>query len=220
MFAIIVDNSKLIICQHSIKINCSHILPANKNFTFTIFDIFFLFPAIFDNLPPYSPRSTVPVLGAQTGTVAPNTVPVSGTQTGTVNSPTADTVPVTVPVIVPVLGTKTGTVDASNPLCHKASPSPNIDKDKDKYFHSVNSSQYDSIRTDSSSKNGSIHNSTDYRIFERCNPRNAAAILFRFMLRLPHLIKVQPTEHCKNSVPYLVPPTAPLKGATHGTLQK
>ena len=193
LFAIIVDNFKLIICQNSIKINCSHILPANKNFTFTIFDIFFLFPAIFDNLPPYSPRSTVPVLGAQTGTVAPNTVPVSGTQTGTVtpntvpvsgtqtgtitpntvpvsgaqtgtvNSPTADTVPVTVPVIVPVLGTKTGTVDASNPLCHKASPSPNIDKDK--YFHSVNSSQYDSIRTDSSSKNGSIHNSTDYRIF-------------------------------------------------------
>ena len=165
LFAIIVDNFKLIICQNSIKINCSHILPANKNFTFTIFDIFFLFPAIFDNLPPYSPRSTVPVLGAQTGTVAPNTVPVSGTQTGTVNSPTADTVPVTVPVIVPVLGTKTGTLDASNPLCHKASPSPNIDKDKDKYFHSVNSSQYDSIRTDSSSKNGSIHNSTDYRIF-------------------------------------------------------
>ena len=195
LFAIIVYNSKLIICQNSIKINCSHILPANKNFTFTIFDIFFLFPAIFNNLPPYSPRSTVPVLGAQTGTVAPNTVPVSGTQTGTVtpntvpvsgtqtgtitpntvpvsgaqtgtvNSPTADTVPVTVPVIVPVLGTKTGTMDASNPLCHKASPSPNIDKDKDKYFHSVNSSQYDSIRTDSSSKNGSIHNSTDYRIF-------------------------------------------------------
>ena len=163
LFAIIVDNFKLIICQNSIKINCSHILPANKNFTFTIFDIFFLFPAIFDNLPPYSPRSTVPVLGAQTGTVAPNTVPVSGAQTGTVNSPTADTVPVTVPVIVPVLGTKTGTIDASNPLCHKASPSPNIDKDK--YFHSVNSSQYDSIRTDSSSKNGSIHNSTDYRIF-------------------------------------------------------
>ena len=165
LFAIIVYNSKLIICQNSIKINCSHILPANKNFTFTMFDIFFLFPAIFNNLPPYSPRSTVPVLGAQTGTVAPNTVPVSGTQTGTVNSPTADTVPVTVPVIVPVLGTKTGTMDASNPLCHKASPSPNIDKDKDKYFHSVNSSQYDSIRTDSSSKNGSIHNSTDYRIF-------------------------------------------------------
>ncbi|MDY4485923.1 MAG: hypothetical protein SPE14_07470 [Anaerovibrio sp.] len=161
LFAIIVYNSKLIICQNSIKINCSHILPANKNFTFTIFDIFFLFPAIFNNLPLYSPRSTVPVLGAQTGTVAPNTVPVSGAQTGTVNSPTADTVPVT----VPVLGTKTGTVDASNPLCHKASPSPNIDKDKDKYFHSVNSSQYDSIRTDSSSKNGSIHNSTDYRIF-------------------------------------------------------
>ena len=165
LFAIIVDNSKLIICQNSIKINCSHILPANKNFTFTIFDIFFLFPAIFNNLPLYSPRSTVPVLGAQTGTVAPNTVPVSGAQTGTVNSPAAGTVPVTVPVIVPVLGTKTGTVDASNPLCHKASPSPNIDKDKDKYFHSVNSSQYDSIRTDSSSKNGSIHNSTDYRIF-------------------------------------------------------
>ena len=165
LFAIIVDNSKLIICQNSIKINCSHILPVNKNFTFTIFDIFFLFPAIFDNLPPYSPRSTVPVLGAQTGTVAPNTVPVSGAQTGTVNSPAAGTVPITVPVIVPVLGTKTGTVDASNPLCHKASPSPNIDKDKDKYFHSVNSSQYDSIRTDSSSKNGSIHNSTDYRIF-------------------------------------------------------
>ena len=193
LFAIIVDNSKLIICQNSIKINCSHILPANKNFTFTMFDIFFIFPAIFDNLPPYSPRSTVPVLGAQTGTVAPNTVPVSGTQTdtitpntvpvsgaqtgtitpntvpvsgtqtGTVNSPAAGTVPVTVPVIVPVLGTKTGTMDASNPLCHKASPSPNIDKDK--YFHSVNSSQYDSIRTDSSSKNGSIHNPTDYRIF-------------------------------------------------------
>ena len=165
LFAIIVDNSKLIICQNSIKINCSHILPANKNFTFTMFDIFFLFPAIFNNLPLYSPRSTVPVLGAQTGTVAPNTVPVSGTQTGTVNSPAAGTVPVTVPVIVPVLGTKTGTMDASNPLCHKASPSPNIDKDKDKYFHSVNSSQYDSIRTDSSSKNGSIHNPTDYRIF-------------------------------------------------------
>ncbi len=193
LFAIIVDNSKLIICQNSIKINCSHILPANKNFTFTMFDIFFLFPAIFDNLPPYSPRSTVPVSGTQTdtitpntvpvsgaqtgtvtpntvpvsgtqtGTITPNTVPVSGAQTGTVNSPTADTVPVTVPVIVPVLGTKTGTIDASNPLCHKASPSPNIDKDK--YFHSVNSSQYDSIRTDSSSKNGSIHNSTDYRIF-------------------------------------------------------
>ena len=165
LFAIIVYNSKLIICQNSIKINCSHILPANKNFTFTIFDIFFLFPAIFNNLPLYSPRSTVPVLGAQTGTVTPNTVPVSGAQTGTVNFPTADTVPVTVPVIVPVLGTKTGTLDASNPLCHKASPSPNIDKDKDKYFHSVNSSQYDSIRTDSSSKNGSIHNPTDYRIF-------------------------------------------------------
>ena len=33
LFAIIVDNFKLIICQNSIKINCSHILPANKNFT-------------------------------------------------------------------------------------------------------------------------------------------------------------------------------------------
>ena len=179
-FPIITDNFKSIICQNGIKINCSHILPANKNFTFAIFDIFFLFPAIFDNLPPYSPRSTVPVSGAQTGTVTPNTVPVSdaqtgtvtpntvpvsGAQTGTVNSPTADTVPVTVPVIVPVLGTKTGTVAASNPLCHKASPSPNIDKDKDKYFHSVNSSQYDSIRTENSSQNGSIHNPTDYRIF-------------------------------------------------------
>ena len=103
--------------------------------------------------------NTVPVLGAQTGTVTPNTVPVSGAQTGTVNSPAASTVP----VIVPVLGTKTGTVDASNPLCHKASPSPNIDKDK--YFHSVNSSQYDSMRTENSSQNGSIHNPTNYRIF-------------------------------------------------------
>ena len=130
------------------------------------------------------------------------TVPVSGTQTGTVNSPTVDTVPVTVPVIVPVLGTKTGTVEASNPLCRKASQSPNIDKDK--YFHSVNSSQYDSIRTDNSSKNGSIHNPTDYRI----------------LFRLPPLIKVHPTEHCKNSVPYLVPPTVPHKGASHGTSQK
>ena len=54
--------------------------------------------------------NTVPVLGAKTGTVAPNTVPVLGAQTGTVNSPTADTVPVIVPVIVPVSGTKTGTV--------------------------------------------------------------------------------------------------------------
>ena len=94
--------------------------------------------------------NTVPVSGAQTGTVAPNTVPVSGAQTGTVNSPAAGTVPVIVPVvIVPVLGTKTGTVDASNALCHKASPSPNIDKDK--YFHSVNYSQYDSIHTENSS---------------------------------------------------------------------
>lgn len=159
LFAIIVDNSESIICQNGIKINCSHILPANKSFTFAIFDIFFLFPATFDNLPPYSPRSTVPVLGTQTGTVAPNTVPVLGAQTGTVNSPTADTVP----VIVPVLSTKTGTVESPNPLCHKASPSPNIDKDK--YFHSVNSSQYDSIRTENSSQNGSIYNPTNYRIF-------------------------------------------------------
>ena len=159
LFAIIVDNSKSIICQNGIKINYSHILLANKNFTFAIFDIFFLFPATFDNLPPYSPRSTVPVSGTQTGTVAPNTVPVLGAQTGTVNSPTADTVP----VIVPVLSTKTGTVESPNPLCHKASPSPNIDEDK--YLHSVNSSQYDSIRTENSSKNGSIYNPTNYRIF-------------------------------------------------------
>ena len=105
------------------------------------------------------PPNTVPVSGAQTGTVAPNTVPVSGAQTGTVNSPDTDTVPVTVPVIVPVSGTKTGTVNSPNPLCHKASQSPNIDKDKD--FHSVNSSQYDSIHTDNSSKNGSIHTPTE-----------------------------------------------------------
>ena len=178
LFAIIVDNFKLIICQNSIKINCSHILPANKNFTFTMFDIFFLFPAIFDNLPPYSPRSTVPVLGAQTGKVAPNTVPVSGTQTctvttntvpvsatptGTVTSPAAGPVPVTLPVIVPVWGARGGAIDASKPWCDKASPSPDIDEDR--YLHSVNSSQYHSIRSDSSSKNGSIHNSTDYRIF-------------------------------------------------------
>ena len=78
----------------------------------------FLFPAIFDNLPPYSPRSTVPVSGTQTGTVTPNTVPVSGAQTGTVNT--------------------------TNPLYHKAFQPLNIDKDN--YFHSVNSSQYDSIR--------------------------------------------------------------------------
>ena len=148
LFAIIVDNSKSIVYQNGIKINCSHILLANKNFTFALFDIFFLFPAIFDNLPPYSTRSTVPVSGAQTGIV---------------NSTTTDTVPVTVPVIVPVLGTKTGTVESPNPLCHKASPSPNIDKDK--YFHSVNSSQYDSIRTENSSQNGSIYNPTNYRIF-------------------------------------------------------
>ena len=59
--------------------------------------------------------------------------------------------------IIPVLGTKTGTVESPNTLCHKASHPPNIDKDKDKDFHSVNSSQYDSIRTENSSKNGSIH---------------------------------------------------------------
>ena len=106
-------------------------------------------------------HNTVPVSGAKTGTVPPNTVPVSGAQTGTVNTPAVDTVPVTVPVIVPVSGTKTGTVDSPNPLCHKASQSPNIDKDKDKAFHSVNSSQYDSIRTDNSSKNGSIHTPTE-----------------------------------------------------------
>ena len=114
LFAIIVDNSKSIICQNGIKINCSHILPANKNFTFAIFDIFFLFPAIFDNLSPYSPRSTVPVSGTQTGTVAPNTVPVLGAQTSTV---TPNTVPVSgaqtgtvTPNTVPVLGAQTGTV--------------------------------------------------------------------------------------------------------------
>ena len=140
----------------------SNNLSANEDMPEDTFD---KIPASFDKVSPDSTRNTVPVSGAKTGTVPPNTVPVSGAQTGTVNSPDTDTVPVTVPVIVPVLGTKTGTIDASNPLCHKASPSPNIDKDKDKYFHSVNSSQYDSIRTDSSSKNGSIHNSTDYRIF-------------------------------------------------------
>ena len=37
---------------------------------------------------------------------------------------------------------------------------------------------------------------------------------------IPHLIKVQLTEHRKNSVPYLVPLAAPHKGATHGTSQK
>ena len=107
------------------------------------------------------PPNTVPVSGAKTGTVAPDTVPVSGAQTGTVTPPAVDTVPVTVPVIVPVSGTKTGTVNSPNPLCHKASQSPNIDKDKDKDFHSVNSSQYDSIHTDNSSKNGSIHTPTE-----------------------------------------------------------
>ena len=139
-------------------------------------DTFDKIPASFDKLSPDSTRSTVPVSGtktgtvpsntvpvsgAKTGTVPPNTVPVSGAQTGTVNTPAVDTVPVSVPVIVPVSGTKTGTVNAPNPLCHKASQSPNIDKDKDKAFHSVNSSQYDSIRTDNSSKNGSIHTPTE-----------------------------------------------------------
>ena len=153
----------------------SNNLSANEDMPEDTFD---KIPASFDKVSPDStrntvpvsgaktgtvPPNTVPVSGAKTGTVAPNTVPVSGAQTGTVNSPDTDTVPVTVPVIVPVSGTKTGTVNSPNPLCHKASQSPNIDKDKD--FHSVNSSQYDSIRTDSSSKNGSIHNSTDYRIF-------------------------------------------------------
>ena len=114
LFAIIVDNSKSIICQNGIKINCSHILPANKNFTFAIFDIFFLYPAIFDNLPPYFPRSTVPVSGAQTGTVAPNTVPVWDAETGTVNSPTADTVPVTVPLCVPTTAPYTAPSKGSN----------------------------------------------------------------------------------------------------------
>ena len=109
-------------------------------------DTFDKIPASFDKLSPDSTRSTVPV---------------SGTKTGTVNTPAVDTVPVTVPVIVPVSGTKTGTVNSPNPLCHKASQSPNIDKDKDKAFHSVNSSQYDSIRTDNSSKNGSIHTPTE-----------------------------------------------------------
>ena len=46
-------------------------------------------------------------------------------------------------------------------MCHNASQSPNIDKDKDKDFHSVSSSQYDSIHTDNSSKNGSIHTPTE-----------------------------------------------------------
>ena len=107
--------------------------------------------ANFDKLTPDSTLSIIPVLGTKTGTIASNTVPVSGAKTGTIPSNT-----------VPVLGAKTGTV-ATNTLCHKASQPPNIDKDKD--FHSVNSSQYDSIRTENSSKNGSIHNPTNYRIF-------------------------------------------------------
>ena len=139
-------------------------------------DTFDKIPASFDKPTPNSTRNTVPVSGTKTGTVPPNTVPVSGAktgtvptntvpvsgaQTGTVSAPAVDTVPVTVPVIVPVSGTKTGTVNPPNPLCHKASQSPNIDKDKDKDFHSVNSSQYDSIHTESSSKNGSIHTPTE-----------------------------------------------------------
>ena len=119
----------------------SNNLSANEDMPEDTFD---KIPASFDKLSPDSTR---------------NTVPVSGAQTGTVNSPDTDTVPVTVPVIVPVSGTKTGTVNSPNPLCHKASQSPNIDKDKD--FHSVNSSQYDSIHTDNSSKNGSIHTPTE-----------------------------------------------------------
>ena len=122
-------------------------------------DTFDKIPASFDKLTPDSTRNTVPVSGTKTGTVASNTVPVSGAKTGTASTPAVDTVPVTVPVIVPVSGTKTGTVNTSNPLCHKASQSPNIDKDKD--FHSVNSSQYDSIHTENSSKNGSIHTPTE-----------------------------------------------------------
>ena len=136
----------------------SNNLSANEDMPEDTFD---KIPASFDKLSPDSTRNTVPVSGAKTGTVAPNTVPVSGAQTGTVNSPDTDTVPVTVPVIVPVSGTKTGTVNPPNPLCHKASQSPNIDKDKDKDFHSVNSSQYDSIYTENSSKNGSIHTPTE-----------------------------------------------------------
>ena len=134
----------------------SNNLSANEDMPEDTFD---KIPASFDKLSPDSTRNTVPVSGTKTGTVPPNTVPVSGAQTGTVNSPDTDTVPVTVPVIVPVSGTKTGTVNSPNPLCHKASQSPNIDKDKD--FHSVNSSQYDSIHTDNSSKNGSIHTPTE-----------------------------------------------------------
>ena len=134
----------------------SNNLSANEDMPEDTFD---KIPASFDKLSPDSTRNTVPVSGAKTGTVPPNTVPVSGAQTGTVNTPAVDTVPVTVPVIVPVSGTKTGTVNSPNPLCHKASQSPNIDKDKD--FHSVNSSQYDSIHTDNSSKNGSIHTPTE-----------------------------------------------------------
>ena len=134
----------------------SNNLSANEDMPEDTFD---KIPASFDKLSPDSTRNTVPVSGSKTGTVPTNTVPVSGAQTGTVSTPTVDTVPVTVPVIVPVSGTKTGTVNSPNPLCHKASQSPNIDKDKD--FHSVNSSQYDSIHTDNSSKNGSIHTPTE-----------------------------------------------------------
>ena len=45
-------------------------------------------------------------------------------------------------------------------------------------------------------------------------------IFYSISFRLPHLLRVQLTEHHKNSVPYLVPYTAPHKGATHGTSQK
>ena len=45
-------------------------------------------------------------------------------------------------------------------------------------------------------------------------------IFYSISFRLPHLLRVQLTEHHKNNVPYLVPPTAPHKGATHGTSQK
>ena len=136
----------------------SNNLGANEDMPEDTFD---KIPASFGKPTPDSTRNTVPVSGTKTGTVAPNTVPVWGAQTGTVSAPAVDTVPVTVPVIVPVSGTKTGTVNTSNPLCHKASQSPNIDKDKDKDFHSVNSSQYDSIHTENSSKNGSIHTPTE-----------------------------------------------------------
>ena len=73
-------------------------------------DTFDKISANFDKLTPDSTISIVPVLGTKTGIIPSNNVPVWGAQTGTVNSPTADTVPVIVPIIVPVSGTKTGTV--------------------------------------------------------------------------------------------------------------